>query len=199
MGSSRRTLITSAGITCVVYFGGCSAQAQDVISGLGRSAVEDIYVVRSFRESRDLPTAFCAEQRTGFGGTTREDRFTFRSITTSSATGLVTNANVATVGRLHTCVGPGIGASSFNFYAEGVLGQISFSGRGECVTEPDYPEAGLTFQRCFLQLGELPDPYVGGQLTTNTINSRAPLGGVSDPPGYTQQSVATVRLWKRRQ
>jgi hypothetical protein len=92
-----------------------------------------------------------------------------------------------------------IGASSFNFYAEGVLGQISFSGRGECVTEPDYPEAGLTFQRCFLQLGELPDPYVGGQLTTNTINSRAPLGGVSDPPGYTQQSVATVRLWKRRQ
>jgi len=48
-------------------------------------------------------------------------------------------------------------------------------------------------------LGQLPDPYLGGLLMANTINSRAPLGGVSDPPGYTQPSIATVRLWKRRE
>jgi metallo-beta-lactamase class B len=164
-----------------------------------RSAVEDIYVVRSFREARDPPSAFCAEQRTGFGGATREDRFTFRSIALST-TGLVTDTNVATVGRLHSCVGPVLGTTSLNFYAEGVLGTISFSGRGDCATAPEgYPEAGLTVQRCFLQLGQLPAPYVGGQLTTNTISSRATLGGVSDPPGYTQPSIATVRLWKRRE
>jgi hypothetical protein len=198
LGSSRSILLTSAAITCLVYLGRCSSEAQDTTSDPGRSAVEDIYVVRSFRESRDPASAFCAEQRTGFGGATREDRYTFRSIATST-TGLVTDTNVATVGRLHACVGPVIG-TTYNFYAEGVLGTISFSGRGECATAPQgYPEAGLTVQRCFLQLGQLPDPYVGGQLTTNTISSRATLGGVSDPPGYTQPSIATVRLWKRRE
>jgi hypothetical protein len=24
------------------------------------------------------------------------------------------------------------------------------------------------------------------------------LGGVSDPPGYTQPSIATIRLWRKR-
>lgn len=39
-------------------------------------------------------------------------------------------------------------------------------------------------------------PYVGGLLTTNTLTSRAAFGGDSDPPGYTQASIATIRLWK---
>ena len=198
MGSSRSTLVTSAAIMCVVYPGG-STEAQDATGCFGRSAVEDIYVVRSFRESRDPASAFCAELRTGFGGATREDRYTFRSVAISTS-GQVIDADVATVGQLHACVGPVIGTTSFNFYAEGVLGTISFSGRGDCAVAPEgYPEPGLTVQRCFLKLGQLPDPYLGGLLMANTINSRAPLGGVSDPPGYTQPSIATVRLWKRRE
>jgi len=69
---------------CVVYPGG-STEAQDATGGFGRSAVEDIYVVRSFRESRDPASAFCAELRTGFGGATREDRYTFRSVAISTS------------------------------------------------------------------------------------------------------------------
>ena len=44
----------------------------------------------------------------------------------------------------------------------------------------------------------LPDAYMGGQLTTNTIGSQNALGAVTDPPGYVQSSIATIRLWKRR-
>jgi hypothetical protein len=53
-------------------------------------------------------------------------------------------------------------------------------------------------QRCFMELSGLPAPYVGGQLTTNTVGSRNALGDRTDPPGYTQPSIATIRLWKRR-
>ncbi len=28
--------------------------------------------------------------------------------------------------------------------------------------------------------------------------SRQPIGAVSDPPGYVQPSIATMRLWKKR-
>ena len=86
-----------------------------------------------------------------------------------------------------------------NFYAEGALGDVSFTGRGECRTaKQDYPEPGVTVYRCFLELRDLPREYQGGQLTTNTVVSRQGIGELSDPPGYVQPSIATVRLWKKR-
>ena len=62
----------------------------------------------------------------------------------------------------------------------------------------DFPEAGLFPVRCQLILSGLPAPYVGGLLTTNTMTSRAAFGGDTDPPGYTQASIATIRLWKSK-
>jgi hypothetical protein len=52
--------------------------------------------------------------------------------------------------------------------------------------------------RCFLDLQGLPPNYIGGQLTSNTVLSRVAVGETSDPTGYTQPSIVTVRLWKRR-
>ena len=52
--------------------------------------------------------------------------------------------------------------------------------------------------RCQLILSGLPAPFVGGLLTTNTMTSNAPFGGDTAPPGYTQASIATIRLWKAR-
>lgn len=197
MSPSSRILTISSAIAAMSYLGLRSIDAQNTAS-VDRS-VEEIYVVRSFRESRDAVTPFCAAKRVGFSGATLEDRYTFRSVAISETSGLMTNADVATVGTLHACFGPVSSTNLYNFYADGVLNAVSFSGRGECViAQRDYPEAGLMVHRCFLQLGQLPEPFVGGQLTTNTIVSRA-LSGVSDPPGYTQPSIATVRLWKRRQ
>jgi hypothetical protein len=179
------------------YFSLLGADAQDAVSG--DRSVEEIYVVRSFRESRVEVTQFCAAERIGFSDATREDTYTFRSVAVSATCGLVTDADVAKVGTLHACVGPVTSANVYAFYADGVLNSVSFSGRGECViTEREHPESGLTVARCFLRLGQLPEPYVGGQLTTNTMSSRT-VSGPSDPPGYTQPSIATVRLWKRRE
>jgi len=86
-----------------------------------------------------------------------------------------------------------------NFFAEGALGPVSFTGRGECrMAKKDFPEPGLSVFRCFLEIQNLPEDYVGGQLTTNTVVSRRSIGEVSDPTGYIQPSIATIRLWKKR-
>jgi hypothetical protein len=163
------------------------------------SPVEDIYIARSLRESRIAPTEFCSQTRTGFGSATVEDQYTFRSTATRPADGLMVDANVTTIGRLHACFGSTGDPATANFYAEGVLGGVPFTGTGECrALKRDYPETGITGYRCLLELRDLPKAYIGGQLTTNTVVSRNAIGERSDPPGYIQSSIATVRLWKRR-
>jgi hypothetical protein len=160
--------------------------------------VEAVYIARSMRESRIAPTAFCAQPRIGFGSATFEDQYTFRSTATRPADGLMVETNGNTIGRLHACFGSTADAT-LNFYAEGVLGNVPFTGTGDCrAFKQDLPEAGITVYRCFLELRDLPDGYVGGLLTTNSVVSRNAIGEQSDPPGYTQPSIATVRLWKRR-
>jgi hypothetical protein len=47
-------------------------------------------------------------------------------------------------------------------------------------------------------LSNLPGDYIGGQLTTNSMTSRKPLGTDTDPIGFTQSSIATIRLWRKR-
>ena len=85
------------------------------------------------------------------------------------------------------------------FCADGSLGEVTFVGRGECRTaRSDYPEQGHLVQRCFLLLENLSHGYLGGHLTANTVNSRQALGGTTDPAGYVQSSIATVRLWRGR-
>jgi hypothetical protein len=160
--------------------------------------VEDIYVVRSLRLSRIVPTAFCDATRTG-SRMDSEDQYNFQSLSTNTADGTVTDVNVATVGTLHACFGPTSDPTRFTFYAEGGLGGTSFTGRGECqMAGQDFPERGLRLFRCFLELSGLPEPSVGGHLTTNTVTSKRTIGPVSDPPGYVQPSIATVRLWRKR-
>ena len=84
-----------------------------------------------------------------------------------------------------------------NFHAEIRLGALTFRGDGECqAVATDFPQAGLFPVRCQLVLSGLPAPYVGGILTTNTMTSKAAFGGDTDPPGYAQASIATVRLWR---
>jgi hypothetical protein len=163
------------------------------------SGVEEIYVVRSWRESRDTPTDFCAQSRTNFDKLTSEDHYTFRSISIQTSNGRMIDNDVKTVGRLRACFGSTADPKLQNFYAEGALGDATFKGRGEClIYKDDYPEPGIISLRCFLHFSGLPAPYVAGELTTNSIRSRNVLGGVSDPPGYTQPSIATIRLWRKR-
>ena len=103
------------------------------------------------------------------------------------------------VAELRACFGPTDERARQNFYAEVKLGAISFRGNGECLAVmTDFPETGLFPVRCQLILSGLSAPFVGGLLTTNTMTSKASLGGETEPSGYTQASFATIRLWRAR-
>lgn len=200
---SLSTLLTVTSHALIVG-GVCTLSTAGAFQGVRSSPsseghVEDIYVARSIRESQVTPTEFCAQARIGFGSAIYEDRYTLRSTATRASDGLMIDNSANTIGRLRACFGSTVDPSTLNFYAEGALGAVTFTGSGECLTvKQDYPEPGLVVARCFLELRDLPNGYVGGQLTTNTMRSRRLVGVTTDPPGYTQLSIATVRLWKRR-
>ena len=159
---------------------------------------EDIYVVRSFLIARDAPTKFCSPVGPGFGKLESENRYLFKSMAIQTGDGRVANANVKTVGTFHACIGQTRDPNVMNVFAQGSLGSVAFTGRGECSTDRrDFPEPGIDTSRCWLDLGGLPDRFVGGKLTTNSVGSRRLIGAISDPPGYTQPSIATFRLWRK--
>lgn len=161
--------------------------------------LEEIYFARSVRESRIKPTEFCAEARTGFANSVYEDRYTFRSISGSSSDGRMVDGNVRTIGTGHACFGETGDSKRLNFYGEIRLGRNEFKGIGVCLAmKADFPERGLTANHCFLDISSIPRPYVGGLLTTNTMVSLQTLGLETEPRGYTQSSIATIRLWKRQ-
>ena len=159
---------------------------------------EDIYVVRSFLIARDTPTNFCSQVKPGFGKLLSENHYLFKSIAVQTTDGRVAKTNVRTVGKFHACIGETGDPKVMNVFAQGSLGSVTFTGRGECSTDrQDFPESGIDTSRCYLNLGGLPDRFVGGKLTTNSIGSRRLIGAISDPPGYTQPSIATFRLWRK--
>lgn len=160
--------------------------------------VEEIYLARSVLESVTAPTAFCAPEKIGFSGAGFEGQYTFRSTATRPSDGRMVDTNVKTIGTVHLCTGPTSDPTIINFYGEGFLGRTPFKGLGECRRRRDLPEPGLVATNCFLNLSGLPSQFVGGLLTTNTMNSRKNLGMETDPRGYTQSSIATIRLWKKR-
>lgn len=120
-------------------------------------------------------------------------------VTMFAANGAVTNAAGRTVGHLRACFGATSDSLVTWFHAQGDVVGIQFTGHGDCrTTGRQVPGPGITPRSCYLDLTALPDSLGGGQLTTNSVNSRAVSGLVSDPPGYAQPSIATVRLWRKR-
>jgi hypothetical protein len=165
------------------------------------AAPEEIYILRSIREYREPTTGWCSSAKAGFESfaTDAERFFSFWSVRSRPADGRVIEAKDARVAELRGCFGPTSEPARQNFYAEITLSSMSFHGNGECLAmKVDFPEAGLFPVRCQLVLDGLPAPYVGGLLTTNTITSKAGFGEETNPPGYTQASIATIRLWKSR-
>jgi hypothetical protein len=159
---------------------------------------EEIYVIRSVRTSRITPTEYCALSQTGFADTVFEDRYVFHPVTTRAEDGAVVSTAGKETASLHACFGKMTDPNLLNFYGEGEIAGIRFTGRGRCTSlKTNSPEPGLNESTCFLDIGGLKGPYTGGLLTTNTLRSRNIIGDKSDPPGYVQPSIATVRLWRR--
>ncbi len=173
--------------------------AQDFREAERSSAVEEIYVVRSVRESRIAPTAFCDHAKTGFDASFAEDQYEFRSTTTRAGDGRMIDTDANKIGRAHGCLGRTADPSVNAFYLEMALGSTQLKAVGDCRgAKSDFPEQGISEWHCYLQISDPAGRYVGGQLASNTVASRKPVGEESDPPGYTQPSIATIRLWKKR-
>jgi hypothetical protein len=173
----------------------CIAHAEDAAPP--PTSLENIYILRSIREPREATADWCAASKTGFEPFAKDPErfFSFWSLRTEE--GKVVDAKASRVAELRGCFGATADRPRQNFYAEIKLGALSFHGTGECLAMAiDTPQAGLYPVRCQLVLSGLPPPYVGGLLTTNTMTSKAGFGGDTDPPGYTQASIATIRLWK---
>lgn len=200
----RKMILVRFSIFVFALVSGRSLHAQNAReTGLATATqLEEIYIARSVHESTTVPTTFCTQDRTGFVpliGATPEGQYTFRSTITQASDGRMTEMNAKTIGTLHACFGASSDPTVFNFYGEGFFGHTPFKGIGDCHRrKADFPESGLSVWNCFLDLSGLPSEYVGGLLTTNTMNSRASLGMETNPSGYTQTSIATIRLWRKR-
>ena len=163
------------------------------------ATVESIHVVRSLRLSRSPASDYCESKRTGFEGAKFEDTYEFRVVVTRPSDGMVTDASSSLAGTIHACFGPGSEPTITHFFGEGSLGSVKFSGKGDCrQIRKNFPEQGIVLYRCYLDFDTVSGGYVGGLLTTNTVTTRQTIGQVSDPPGYIQPSIATVRLWRAR-
>ena len=179
----------------------CATPSGNAAAAGPTAALEEIYILRSIREEHKAVASWCSSARTGFEPFPKDAErfFSFWSLGVRPEDGRVTETKAARVAELRACFGATGEPPRQNFYAEIKLGSISFRGNGECLAvKIDFPEAGLFPVRCQLILSGLPAPYVGGLLTTSTITSRAAFGGDTDPPGYTQASIATIRLWKSK-
>ena len=182
---------------CFAVLLAAGVSSSQKVSSSDRGKKEDIYVIRSIRLSREAPSEYCAPAHTGFPDPAFEAKFVFHPVTTRAGDGAVISTEGQKAASLHACFGKTADPRLLTFYGEGELAGIFFIGRGQCNRlKADFPEPGITVSTCFLELNGLKDPYKGGILTTSTVDSRNPLGETSDPPGYTQPSIATVRLWR---
>jgi hypothetical protein len=178
--------------------GAAPPPAPEASAARASPGIEDIYIFRSLRVERSAPDAFCDAAKIGFTAA-RLDRYVFKAVVTRAPDGKVVDARSHQSGTLRACFDGNPGDADVNFYAEGVLAGVAATGKGKCTNiASDYPEPGITSIRCFLKLSNLSPPYVAGVLTTNSIVSRQAIGEQSDPPGYTQPSIATIRLWRKR-
>jgi hypothetical protein len=161
---------------------------------------EDIHVVHSVREERIVESRWCTAERAGFAllaGDALEERFGLWSVRAEPRTGRIADATASRVGEIRTCTASTLDAKVLNFYAEGKVAGLPFTGNGDCrLVRADHPERGIFAVRCYLDLRGLPPEYKGGLATSNTLVSEALLGSETDPPGYLQTSIATFRLWK---
>ena len=183
---------------------GCAAQTPATTEHATAGAREDILVLRSIKEESVAKSDWCSPARTAFepldpskGGFLSEERYSMWAVTVRPADGRISDAKASKAGELRACFRSTADPKVVGFFTEGRLAGVTFRGSGNClVLRLDFPEKGIRPVRCFLELRDLPAPYTGGVLTTNSVTSRAALGDATDPPGYVQSSIATVRLWR---
>lgn len=197
---ASKILMTAAACFAALVATGVPSGAGEAPADPASAEVEEIYILRSVRESRVQPAPeACATARTKLAEPAWEDQYTFRSVTTHAGDGRVAENEVNTVGSIRACFGKTADPTVLELYGDAVINGIAAKAFGKCyTTKKNFPEAGINLFGCMFELFDLPAPYVGGQLTTNSLSSPKLFGTASEPQGYTQVSIATVRLWKKQ-
>jgi hypothetical protein len=156
------------------------------------NAVEEIFVTRNVRVSRNAATNFCAAA--GFKAQA-EDVYEYHAAEIN-ASGRYTSTRPQVLGQLRACIGS-IDAATAVLWGKGVLNGVPFTTRGTCPFRSNFPTAGFITAHCGEELTDLPPSYVGGQLVTNALSSSMPVGPESTPSGYVQSGVTIFRLWRQ--
>lgn len=174
--------------------------------------VEEVFVYLAVRTNRVPGQSDAACNDAGFAVRQRNDT-ELRTLSLATATGKVAREIGDVIGTTVGCFGDGSESGITPFFSRLTINGITAIGRGQCRRQySDFPEARVGVQDCWLKLENLPDGYVGGFLTSNTLATRAanpvaaanceggPCGrGLdSDPPGYGLPALSTLRLWKTR-
>ena len=193
-GRMRRMMIAATLFVVTLLASGGSGVAQS-----GDKEVEEIYLLRTLRHGRVVPSDFCAPTKTGFAPAL-EDQLSIHSVAVRPSDGRMTDTGENSIGEMRVCIGQAIDPTLLGTYTEGQLNGIAFTGVGDCrLVRGNVPEEGILTHRCFQALSGLPEPYVGGFLISSSLYSRTPFGAESSPPGYAQAGIAIIRLWKKRQ
>ncbi|MGJ5177919.1 hypothetical protein ACQR16_27360 [Bradyrhizobium oligotrophicum] len=164
----------------------------------GENEVEEVYIARTLRHGRVVPSDFCAPTKTGFAPAL-EDQLSIHAVSVQSGDARMTATTDKSIGEMRVCIGQAMDPTLLGTYTEGQLNGIAFTGIGDCrLVRGNLPEEGLLTHRCFQVLSGLPEPYVGGFLVSSSLYSKTPFGAESSPPGYAQASILIIRLWKKR-
>lgn len=152
---------------------------------------EDVYVARALFSSPNLPvTSFCdAADFPSDYPVERERHFEYWSTATKQANGLLVDAKAGRLGGHHGCYSVNKNGSIYS-YMTGTFAGIRFTARGTCTFNPERaPQPGVSPYSCNYAMSDLPDGYVGGQVTWN--------GVTTDVSGYLTTTVGTIRLWRK--
>ncbi|WP_315781145.1 MULTISPECIES: hypothetical protein [unclassified Bradyrhizobium] len=164
----------------------------------GENEVEEIYIARTVRHGRVVPSDFCAPTKTGFAPAL-EDQLSVHAVDVQPGDGRMTGSPDKSIGEMRVCIGQAMDPTLLGTYTEGQFNGIPFTGIGDCrLVRGNQPEEGLLTHRCFMALSGLPAPYVGGFLISSSLYSKTPFGTESSPPGYAQAGILVIRLWKKR-
>jgi hypothetical protein len=169
--------------------------------GAAESHVEDIFLIRSVRVSVNaLPNDVCTPSVTGFGSIVADQNFEFFSVAARQSDGMIVNPEVHKLGTGRGCFGLTADPNVANFYGITNFDTLSSISIGTVNRGPtNFPAPGLTESWVKAQVVSATNGYFGGLFTANSIASLNTFGDETNPPGYVQSSIATLRLWRHPQ
>lgn len=196
---TRTRLAAAATIACLASALSVHASdSKDAFEQEVAAGLEEIFVFRTTRtEQQQGATPDCATAPFTSG---REDRYELWSMELRASDSRVVRTHIEPVGSFRACFTQFALGKPLGMYAMGKVGNVSWTGSGECLpTQSQPPVRTVLAFNCLLNLSDLPEGYTGGIATSSTVAPLLPreAGPTAHVPGYLSTSVVTIRFWKK--